>query len=122
MCYYKLLNVSTKATADEVKASYYVLAKKYHPDAIKEEDKEKSNVILSHFTSFRIFSKKLQRPTLFWEIQISEPGMTSLSSGTPLAETSITRRPTSTGKTENQMVVARCETRCETSRKGSVTA
>ena len=32
-CYYKLLNVSAKADAKEIKVSYYKLAKKHHPDA-----------------------------------------------------------------------------------------
>ena len=31
-CYYKVLNISPAATAEEVKKSYYKLAKKYHPD------------------------------------------------------------------------------------------
>ncbi len=30
VCYYKLLNVSTKATADEIKESYYKLGKNYY--------------------------------------------------------------------------------------------
>lgn len=39
-CFYKLLNVSASADADEIKKSYYVLAKKYHPDALSSEVKE----------------------------------------------------------------------------------
>lgn len=31
-CYYKILNVSTEATQEEIKKSYLDLAKKYHPD------------------------------------------------------------------------------------------
>lgn len=32
-CYYKVLNVSTTAIPKDIKASYYQLAKKYHPDS-----------------------------------------------------------------------------------------
>ena len=39
-CFYKLLNVSASAEADEIKKSYYVLAKKYHPDALTAEVKD----------------------------------------------------------------------------------
>ena len=59
ICYYKLLNVSTKASAEEIKESYYKLgkaliiyfilyniAKKYHPDTIKEGEKEQSEVTM----------------------------------------------------------------------------
>lgn len=31
-CYYKILNLSPDAPTDEVKKSYYKLAKKFHPD------------------------------------------------------------------------------------------
>ena len=31
-CYYKILNVSTSANADEIKKSYLDLAKRFHPD------------------------------------------------------------------------------------------
>ena len=37
-CYYKTLNVSTKATQKEIKESYYSLAKKLHPDSQLKED------------------------------------------------------------------------------------
>ena len=40
-CYYKVLNVSTQATAKEVKKSYYQLAKKYHPDVIEAQSSSK---------------------------------------------------------------------------------
>ena len=39
ICYYKLLNVSTTSNPKEIKKSYYALAKKYHPDANKDEPK-----------------------------------------------------------------------------------
>lgn len=46
ICYYKLLNVSTTSNPKEIKKSYYKLAKKYHPDALKaaqkSEEEEKS--------------------------------------------------------------------------------
>ena len=31
-CYYKILNISPDAPAEEIKKSYYKLAKRYHPD------------------------------------------------------------------------------------------
>lgn len=31
-CYYKVLNISVKASADEIKKEYIRLAKKFHPD------------------------------------------------------------------------------------------
>src|SRR5689334_23424307 len=37
--YYKALNVSKTATADEIKKSYRKLARKYHPDANKGDAK-----------------------------------------------------------------------------------
>lgn len=37
MCFYKVLNVSTDATFDEIKKSYLELAKKYHPDVMTGE-------------------------------------------------------------------------------------
>jgi DnaJ-class molecular chaperone len=36
--------VSTTASQEEIKQSYYSLAKKYHPDAVEEEEKEASKV------------------------------------------------------------------------------
>ena len=36
-CYYKVLNISTDATLDEIKQSYRELAKKFHPDVTTGE-------------------------------------------------------------------------------------
>lgn len=36
-CYYKVLNISTDASFDEIKKSYRELAKKYHPDVMTGE-------------------------------------------------------------------------------------
>jgi len=36
-CYYKVLNISTDATFDEIKKSYRELAKKFHPDVMTGE-------------------------------------------------------------------------------------
>ena len=37
-CYYKTLNISTKASQKEIKESYYALAKKLHPDSHLKDD------------------------------------------------------------------------------------
>jgi curved DNA-binding protein CbpA len=39
-CYYKVLNVTTTASAEEIKKEYYKLAKRYHPDNTNENAKE----------------------------------------------------------------------------------
>jgi len=35
-CYYKVLNIPPDATQEEIKKTYYQLAKKYHPDNIPD--------------------------------------------------------------------------------------
>lgn len=40
--YYKILNLSEKADAPEIKKSYRKLARKYHPDVSKEPNAEAS--------------------------------------------------------------------------------
>jgi DnaJ-class molecular chaperone len=39
-CYYKVLNVSTTASVKDIKASYYQMAKKFHPDSFLSQDKK----------------------------------------------------------------------------------
>jgi DnaJ-class molecular chaperone len=49
-CYYKVLNVSSSASTDEIKKSYINLSKKYHPDLnpdLKQNVKQKSNNLFS---------------------------------------------------------------------------
>lgn len=41
MDYYKILNVEKNASLNEIKNSYRILAKKYHPDLNKSEEAEK---------------------------------------------------------------------------------
>jgi preprotein translocase subunit Sec63 len=43
-CYYKILNIPTTATAEDIKREYYKLAKKYHPDNINENSKQNQTV------------------------------------------------------------------------------
>ena len=38
--YYKIMGISTGASADEIKRAYRKLARKYHPDVSKEPDAE----------------------------------------------------------------------------------
>jgi curved DNA-binding protein len=45
MCYYKVLNVSTDATFEEIKKSYLDLAKKYHPDVLTGEAVQEVSII-----------------------------------------------------------------------------
>ena len=51
-CFYKILNVSTEANQDEIKKSYFELAKKYHPDT-KFGDKVQE--VHFHFTNYLPF-------------------------------------------------------------------
>jgi curved DNA-binding protein CbpA len=43
-CYYKILNVPSSATLEEIKKEYYRLAKKYHPDNVNENSKDNQSV------------------------------------------------------------------------------
>ena len=45
MCYYKVLNVSTDATFEEIKKAYLDLAKKYHPDVLTGEAVQEVSII-----------------------------------------------------------------------------
>lgn len=45
-CYYKILNVNSNASHDEIKKEYYKLAKKYHPDNINEKSNSNQSVII----------------------------------------------------------------------------
>ena len=37
-CYYKILNLPTNASQDDIKKSYYKLAKKHHPDPATDQN------------------------------------------------------------------------------------
>jgi DnaJ-class molecular chaperone len=43
-CYYKILNVPSTASAEDIKKEYYKMAKKYHPDNVNENAKENQTV------------------------------------------------------------------------------
>jgi preprotein translocase subunit Sec63 len=44
-CYYKVLNITSNASAEEIKKEYYKLAKKYHPDNANENSSKNQTVI-----------------------------------------------------------------------------
>ena len=58
--YYKILGVKEDASRAEIKKSYILLAKKYHPDKLSEEDKE--NDIFSDISeAYAVLSDKDKR-------------------------------------------------------------
>jgi hypothetical protein len=43
ICYYKLLNLNSNCSIEEIKKEYYKLAKKYHPD--NNENSQKNQAV-----------------------------------------------------------------------------
>jgi preprotein translocase subunit Sec63 len=43
-CYYKILNLNSSATLEDIKKEYYKLAKKYHPDNYNEHSQVNQTV------------------------------------------------------------------------------
>jgi len=52
-CPYKTLNVSTDATAEEIKKSYLELAKKYHPDVQTGETVQAVRLLISNLNEMK---------------------------------------------------------------------
>lgn len=94
--------MSAAATQEEIKQSYYLLAKKYHPDALKEEEKEASKVIIMPLIICRIISRISLKPTPSSETLRRGVDMISSSSETPQEENFKTKKPMPTGKTESK--------------------
>jgi len=59
-CYYKVLNVSTDATLDEIKNSYRELAKKFHPDVTTGETVQEGK-FLEISEAYQILSDQQKR-------------------------------------------------------------
>ena len=58
--YYEVLGVEKTATADEIKKAYRKLAKKYHPDANKEEAEKKFKEIAEAYETLSDDGKRKQ--------------------------------------------------------------
>ena len=58
--YYKILNISTEATKDEIKKSFRTLAKKYHPDR-NPNDKEALRKFQDVNEAYEVLSKEDSR-------------------------------------------------------------
>lgn len=60
ICFYKILNVSTQATQEEIKKSYLDLARKYHPDT-KHGDKVQEEKFKQIQEAYVVLSNEIQR-------------------------------------------------------------
>lgn len=47
ICYYKLLNLNSNCSVEEIKKEYYKLAKKYHPD--NNENSSKNQTVIAFY-------------------------------------------------------------------------
>ena len=60
-CYYKVLNVATTASPEEIKESYYALAKKYHPDNNPESPKLQEDMFKELSEAYSVLSDAKKR-------------------------------------------------------------
>ena len=68
---YELLEVSEKASKEIIERAYKVLAKKYHPDLQKEEDKEKAEQKMKQINeAYDILSDDIKREKYDEELKI----------------------------------------------------